>query len=220
MQQYKNVTLIGTSHIAQQSIDEIKHIIETWNPEIIAIELDKGRFKSLFERKRKGPSIKNIGVIGFKGYLFALIGGYLQKKMGRLVNVEPGAEMRTAASLAKKHSIKLALIDQKIEITLKRFSQEFGWKEKWQLLKDIFFGVFSKEKIDLTKVPQKDLIKRFLDEIKQNYPGIYKSLIFERNKVMANNIHQILQENPDQKLLIVIGAGHEDAIFESVKKNI
>ena len=41
------------------------------------------------------------------------------KKLGKIVNTKPGDEMRAAIKLAKENNIKIALIDQRIEITLK-----------------------------------------------------------------------------------------------------
>jgi len=44
MIKYKNLSIIGTSHIAKQSLDEVKDIIEHTKPYINALELDKKRF--------------------------------------------------------------------------------------------------------------------------------------------------------------------------------
>ena len=50
---YKNLTIIGTSHIAKQSLDEVKEEIETNKPDIVAIELDKNRLQALFQKKKE-----------------------------------------------------------------------------------------------------------------------------------------------------------------------
>jgi len=44
---YKNLTIIGTSHIARQSLEEVKSAIEKIKPDIIAIELDRKRYYGL-----------------------------------------------------------------------------------------------------------------------------------------------------------------------------
>ena len=54
--------------------------------------------------------------------------------------------MLTAVKLAKKHKIQLALIDQDIEITLKRLSQEITWREKFNFLADIIKAVIFRKK--------------------------------------------------------------------------
>ena len=41
--------------------------------------------------------------VGIKGFLFAILGRWVSKKLGNLVGVKPGSEMLTAMKLAKKH---------------------------------------------------------------------------------------------------------------------
>ena len=51
---YLNLTIIGTSHIARQSLQEVTATIEKEKPDIIALELDKRRFYALTHKvKRK-----------------------------------------------------------------------------------------------------------------------------------------------------------------------
>ena len=40
---YNNLIIIGTSHIAKQSLKEVNDMFENENPDIIALELDRKR---------------------------------------------------------------------------------------------------------------------------------------------------------------------------------
>ena len=51
--QYNGLTIIGTSHISKQSVNDVKEHILIEKPEIIAIELDKIRLYSLLNKKKK-----------------------------------------------------------------------------------------------------------------------------------------------------------------------
>jgi pheromone shutdown-related protein TraB len=215
------IHIIGTSHIAKESIDKIKESINKINPNFIAVELDKNRLYSLENNIQTKPSIKLIKIIGFQGYLFSLIGGYLQKKLGNIVGIKPGSDMLTAVKTAKEKNIKIALIDQPIEITMKRFSKLFSFKDKISLLKDIIKGIFSKKhriKFDLTKVPEEKLIEKLIETMRINYPGLYQSLIHERNIYMAKRIENIAKNNTESIILVVIGAGHKKGIIEELHK--
>lgn len=138
-----------------------------------------------------------------------------------MVGTDPGAEMLQAIKLAKKNKIPLALIDQNITITLQRFSQTLTWKERFHFVADIFKGIFSRKKqletFDLTQVPPKELIKKLIKELKQRYPNIYQVLVEERNKIMIRNLSFLSQENPEKNILVIVGAGHEDAIQKAFK---
>ena len=217
---YKNLTIIGTSHIAKQSLEDVEKEIEGQKPDIIALELDRRRLYSLFEKPNR-IRIYDIKRVGIKGFIFSLIGAWAEKKLGKMVGVAPGSEMKIAVRLAKKHGIRIALIDQDIEITLKRFSKSLTWKEKWNFFVDVVKAIFVRKNViefDLTKVPSRKVIKKLVGQVKKRYPNIYKVLIEERNEVMAENLKKIMESHQDKKILAIVGAGHEDNILELVKK--
>ncbi len=219
MQLFRNLILIGTSHIAKESIDEVERIITEERPDVVALELDKGRFYALLHGIKGRIGINEVKTIGFKGYLFAKIGEFAERKLGNKVGISPGEEMLKAAKIASKEGIKIALVDQKIEVTLKNFSKELTWREKFRFVSDIFKGIFSKKyriKIDLRKVPKKDLINKMLKQVKERYPNFYKVLVTDRNKYMAKKLFRLMQDY--KKVVAVVGAGHEDEIIEEIKK--
>ena len=43
----REIILIGTAHISQESCNEVKKAVEEKSPDCVAIELDEGRYKSL-----------------------------------------------------------------------------------------------------------------------------------------------------------------------------
>ena len=225
---YKNLNIIGTSHIARQSIDSVKNTIIDERPDIIALELDKNRLYGFMHNQKRRLSIKDIPKIGFKGFLFSWIGSIIQKKIGDYVGVAPGSEMKTAVRLAKKQKARIALIDQNIETTLRRFSRALTWKEKLNLFADFFKGAVLRKneledigmkKIDLTRVPSKEIVRKLIKKMRQRYPNICRVLIDERNKIMAKNLALLMNENPEKNILAVVGAGHEEDIIGLIKKD-
>jgi len=226
MIKYRNLILIGTSHIAKQSMDEVKLAIETEKPNLVALELDKKRLTALLSKNKEKQkvSVYNIRRIGFKAFFFTLIASWIQQKLGKHVGIMPGSEMKTAIRLAKKNKIKVALIDQDIEITLKKFSKSLTWKEKWNFVVDLFNGFVLRKKqvenFDLTKVPEKKLIKKMVGIVKKRYPNIYKVLVEDRNKIMSKNLIMLMKKHPEEKILAVVGAGHEDDMIKIIKDKI
>jgi len=221
--QHRNLIIIGTSHIAKQSLDEVKRAIEEEKPELVALELDKRRLHALMSKEKGKISVRNIFKIGIKGFLFSLIGAWAEKKLGDYVGVSPGSEMRQAVRLAKQSNIQIALIDQDIEVTLKRLSRSLTWKEKWNFLVDVFKAVVLRKKeveFDLRTVPSKKLIKKLMAKVKKRYPNIYNVLVKERNEVMAGKLVRLMKTKEEKKILAIVGAGHEEDIIELVKKSI
>ncbi len=224
-----NLTIIGTSHIAKQSINEIKKAMED-KPDIVAVELDKTRLNSLLKKQKKEHlSIRQIKQIGFAGFIFAIIGGYVQKKLGKVVNANPGDDMLTAIKEARKHDAKIALIDQHIAITLRNLSKAFTFKEFMKILKDAFMGIFFRknelkkygiQNLDLSKVPSKKIIKKLMLAMKKRYPSLYKAIVEDRNRIMAKKLSKIMESNPDKLILAVVGAGHEEELLKLIMKNL
>ena len=218
---HKNLVFLGTSHIAKQSLDEVKKLIEDEKPDIIALELDSKRLSVLMDNGKRKIQMRSIRKIGVKGFLFSLFGAWAEKKLGKVVGVAPGSEMKQAITIAKKDNIKIALIDQDIEITLRRLSSSLSWKEKMNFAVDIFKAMFLKgEKIefDLSTVPSKKVIKKLTGKLKERYPNLHKVLIEERNTVIAENIRRLMSAEPDKKILVILGAGHIDDVLNLVKE--
>lgn len=219
MHHYKNLLIIGTSHIAQESITVITAEFDRYQPEIIAVELDHSRLHALLTDAKPDYSLRGIKRYGFQGYLFAVIAGLIQRKLGNIVGIKPGSDMLRAVTLARNNHKQLELIDQHIEITLQRFSKAFTFKEKMRLFWDILRSPFSKRmRINLAEVPKAELIHTMMLELKSRYPSLYRVLIDERNYVMAKRIYTLMEKNPEKKIMIVIGAGHEKEVLQLIKK--
>lgn len=218
----KNITIIGTSHIAIESIKEVKQFITDNKPDIIAIELDHKRFRGLMGKRQK-MRFSDIKDIGIKGFVLNLIGSYIEKKLGKIVGVSPGSEMKTAIQLAKRYKLKVALIDQDISVTLKKLTSSITLKEKLTFIKDIIKNIFKKDpladKIDLRKVPSQDIVEKMVEKVKKSYPSIHKVLIDERNSIMSNKIKKLAEMYPNARILVIIGAGHKNEVIRLLSGN-
>ena len=226
---FKNLKIIGTSHISKHSVIEIEKSIEELEPGIVTIELDKQRLHQLMnEDKNQKINYRSIRQVGLKGFVFAIIASWMSKKLGKLVGMTPGADMKHAVICASKQKIPIALIDQNIQITLKRLSKFMTWKEKWNFVADIFKGLilpkkqmknYGLENFDLTKVPAEELISKILINVKKRYPTIYKVLIEERNEFMAKRLIKLMKKDPQMTIISVVGAGHKEGMLKYIKEN-
>lgn len=218
----KRLKIIGSSHIAKESIKLVDYEINNYLPHIVALELDKKRVYSLIAKKEQKPNYFTlIRRIGIKGLIFSLIGAYAQKKLGNIVGVEPGSEMKHALEVAKSKKLEIALIDQDIEITLRKFSKAVTYREKWNFIVDIFKAIITKKqqiKFDIQTVPSDEIIEKLIYEVKSRYPNVYDVLIEQRNKIMAKKIFLLLKNNQEKKILAVVGAGHKKEILKLIKK--
>ncbi|HLC46872.1 MAG TPA: TraB/GumN family protein [Candidatus Nanoarchaeia archaeon] len=225
MENFRNLTLVGTSHIASESIRAVNAAI-TDKVDIVAVELDNNRLQALLSSKRRRPSLSDIRIVGLTGWLFAIIGGWVQKKLGASVGIDPGADMLAAVKACRKKGKTLALIDQDISVTLRRLSTSLTWKERLRVPYDIIAAILAPRRqikklgitsLDLSKVPSKELIKKLILEVKHRYPNIYRVLIEERNIFMSHRLVRLMESNRDKIIIAVVGAGHEEEMIGMIR---
>ena len=217
---YKNLVILGTSHISAQSIKEVRQYLTINNPDLVALELDVNRFTALTNKEAKGSSLELLIQLGLIPFILSKIGQKIQKELGKMVGVDPGSEMLEAVKIAQEKKISIVLIDQDIRVTLKKLAKKITLREKFRFLLDLITSPFSKEakiKIDLTKVPERDLIDHIIKKIKKRYPSFYKVLIEDRNKILAKNLYN-LNLTPKREIFVIVGAGHISGLLEELKK--
>lgn len=210
-----SLLIVGTSHVSTESVRQVKNAFKEFIPDIVALELDQNRAHALLHDTKRPKNLTLLKTLGLGGFLFFLFGELVQKKIGKVVNIEPGKEMLTGLKIGMNNNCKIALIDRKIELTLQRFSKYFKKRELLKFIIDIIFSPFSKNdigKIDFSKVPQSEVIDKVLGHVKKRYPSLYKILIDERDRYMAKHLLLIMKDNPGKKILAVVGAGHVKGI--------
>lgn len=220
MIEYKNLILIGTSHISPESVALVRKTIQERRPGFVGIELDKGRFHGLLHpesRKKKRVSFQEFKKLGASGFVFALFGAWIEERLGKMVGTKPGAEMKAAIHEAAKVNAKILLLDQDIGITIRRLFKMLTWREKMRFVGDLFRGLLGfgeKIQMDLRKVPQEELIDKLVEQVRKRYPSFYTVLIEERNVFMAKRIQHAMEKYPETIIIAVVGAGHQKGIYD------
>lgn len=166
----ENIKLIGTNHIAQDSLEVIKKEFLSFRPDIIAVELDVRRLEALLTQEQEAqeaklqPQIKKkkkerskidfsiIRRVGVQGFLFLLFGKWLQGKMGKMVGMQPGKEMLYGVQLAKNNNLTLSLIDRFLEKTIRRLFKQLTWKERFRFIGEIFRAPFVKNSAEMKAI--------------------------------------------------------------------
>lgn len=215
------IKIVGTAHVSQQSVDEVRTAIEEFKPDVVAIELDPARFTAL-KKQGRDPSVSDVlEVRNFNSLLVQWLLAYLQRKIGIDVGVEPGAEMKIAIAEAEQRGIPTALVDRDIRLTLLRFWSSLGFIEKikmfWALIVSIA-EVDGGQEIDIESLKDQNVIDVVMEEFRKFSPNGARALIDERDAYIAHQLILLKTQRPEGRILAVVGAGHRQGISDYLDK--
>jgi|Deesub1362B_J571_1020462.scaffolds.fasta_scaffold02768_5 pheromone shutdown-related protein TraB len=206
------ITIIGTAHISQESVEEVRKLVSELKPAVVAVELDEFRLRGMVEQ-RDIPIVDLIKSNNATVALLNILLSFLQRRLGAEVGVKPGKEMLTAIETAKQVGAEVALIDRDIRITLRRALAEMSLREKLSIAKELFLSMFiSGEEIkkEIGEVKKEENLESIIESLKEVSPNIYRVLVKERDAYMATKLLEL--EKRYGNVVAVVGAGHKPGI--------
>ncbi len=219
--QPSRIVLIGTAHVSEKSVAEVKAAIRNLKPDIVAVELCRGRYDALKgniqERQVPIKEILTEGKIYY--YIIHWLLAYVQKKIGDDMGVKPGAEMISAIDEAESVGAKVALIDRDIQVTLQRFWGKMKFLEKVKMIGSLLGGLIGIGKgteIDIDQITENDVVTALVNELRGFAPTAAEVLIDERDAYLAGSILRVAAGG-NKTVVVVIGAGHKPGVLEYLK---
>ncbi len=210
----KEIVLVGTAHISQDSVDTVIRTIDEVIPDTVCVELDTQRYQALINKKG-WESLNLKELIKKKQVPFLLTNLALssyQKRMGLQTGVKPGAELAAAAQTAEERGMEVELVDRNIRTTLLRVWRKTGLWNKMKVMAALFGSLFEKQELneeELAKLRESDTLSSMLDEMGKLLPSVKQILVDERDTYMAYHIRNA----PGEKILAVVGAAHLPGII-------
>ncbi len=214
----KEILLIGTAHVSQQSAQLVMDTIEKETPDTVCVELCSNRLLSITQTDR-WKNMDIIKIIREKKTLMLFMNLVLtafQKKIADKFQIKPGQEMINAVNAAEKTNARLLPVDREIQITLTRVWRSMGLWTKIKLLFSLIFSFGEADSIteeDIEQMKQEDILSTLLADVKEKYPQIQRSLIDERDQCLAHGIRTA----PGEKIVAVLGAAHIPGVTSYIK---
>jgi pheromone shutdown-related protein TraB len=211
-------TLIGTAHVSERSVAEVREVIAREKPEVVCVELDKQRYEALtqdtafrnldvFKVIREGKSLYLLAHLALTSY---------QRRMGAALGVKPGSELLAAVDAARATGSRVELVDRDINITLKRTWANVGLWKRSMLLSSLLVGFgddkdaepVTKESIE--KLKEQRALSEMLTELSKAMPEVKVPLIDERDEYLADSIRKA--GSGASSVVAVVGAAHVPGI--------
>jgi pheromone shutdown protein TraB len=200
----QRITILGTTHVDKSSVERVRVTISQIRPSVVAVELDEERLFALRDpdRGKLDSPIRS----GLLPWLMAL----LERSVGSLTEVFPGSEMLEAVDEAERVGAKTIMIDRPIQSILKEI-REVPLMERLKIGLDVLVALFAistrRQTTQLTKSDLDELITEF----ETKYPTLFRILVKERDRYMADRLQEIL-ESTNGQVIAVVGLGHVKGI--------
>ncbi|WP_277218849.1 TraB/GumN family protein [Peptoniphilus vaginalis] len=217
--QGKEIILIPTAHVSQESVNLVRETIKEEKPDSICIELDEQRYKNI-----KNPEAwKNTNIIDIikEKKVTLLIANLIlssyQKNVAKKLKTKPGQEMMEGIKASEEMGINLVLADRSIQTTFMRIWRKMGFFEKIKLLFSLMFLDEDEDvsEEDLQRLIERDNLELAIEDMGKDYPQIAATLLHERDKFLAYNI----KNAPGKKVIAILGAAHTPGVEEEVFKD-
>ncbi|MEE2758375.1 MAG: TraB/GumN family protein [Candidatus Thermoplasmatota archaeon] len=215
----ENLRLLGTAHISKTSADAARTAVVEFDPDIVAVELCKGRLEALTQPEKFDN--ETLGKVLREGkaplVLFQSMLAIEQRKMGVAEGERPGTDLLAAIQAAAEADKDVALVDRDIQTTLRRAWRKMRFREKRKILMAVLFDEEDDENVSVDELLENtDLITQLMDELREVAPAAGEVLIDERDEFLAASIQRL---RPRGKVLAVIGAGHLEGVANHLREN-
>jgi pheromone shutdown-related protein TraB len=212
----KEVVLIGTAHVSQQSVDLVKEVIEAEKPDTVCVELCPSRYQTI----RQHDQWQNMDIIKVikekKSFLLLanlMLAAY-QKRIAAKLDIQPGQEMIQAIASAEEVDAQIHLADRDVRVTLSRTWRKMGLWTRFKLIFQMILSLGEVDDIeaeDVERMKQQDMLEAILEEVGQSLPTLRHTLIDERDQYLAAKIRSA----PGHKIVAAVGAGHVPGILKN-----
>ena len=214
----KTIYIVGTAHVSAQSVQDVRDVVAAVHPDTMAIELCEPRYQGLVKKEAwRHTNIFQVVRQGKSMFLLAQLAlQAFYRRLGKQLEVEPGAEMLAGAACAEETGATLELIDRRIDITLKRVWRHLSFWHRVKLVGVMVEAMFGSEEIagaDIEAMKKQDQLESLMGEMGKAFPEIKKRLIDERDVYLA----QKLRLAKGERIVAVVGAGHVPGMLKSIQ---
>lgn len=221
--------VVGTAHVSQRSVDDVRAVVDAVRPDVVCVELCKARYDAL----TKDSAFRDLDVFkvireGKTLYLLAHLAlASYQRRIGASLGVKPGAELIAAVDAARAQSIPVELIDRDITTTLKRTWRNVGWWKRITLLASLFGSDEAEGDDDkatpVTAQTVEDLkepgaLADMLTELGRAAPEVKGPLVDERDQYLVSKMRDAGAGK--RTVVAVVGAAHVPGMVQNLERPV
>lgn len=217
------IVILGTAHVSQRSVDDVRAVLARENPTVVCVELDQARYQTLTKPDAwRELDIRSV-LRSRRGFLLLanMVLAAFQRRMGLDAQVRPGAEMLAAVEEAEAAGARVELCDRDVQVTLQRAWSQSGLWGRSKLLSALLMTGFSSEKIEpeeIERLKTDGALTSMISELADFVPKAKSVLIDERDRYLAARIAQAASDagSAGEPVVVVLGAGHKAGVVRAL----
>ncbi|XP_041002695.1 traB domain-containing protein isoform X2 [Juglans microcarpa x Juglans regia] len=231
----EKIWLVGTTHISQESVEDVERVVRAVKPDNVVVELCRSRagimytsndgaavqklrsnMFSLSGNEFFGAVGRSINLGGQTALALRLLLAVFSSKISSDINRPFGGEFRAARKVSEEIGAQIVLGDRPIEITLERAWNSLTWTEKLSLVTSVIRGITSSSDMSrngLKESNSDDSTFRLYEQLSFSYPSLLQPLIHERDTYLAWSLKRSKAVNNSKRVVGVIGKGHMNGVI-------
>lgn len=211
-----HLTLIGAGHVFQIE-NTIREAVVALRPDIVFVELDRGRLQGLIE-KRRGSAKPSGGTFVQKRL------AKFQESVAGMYGADVGGEMLGAVAGAQMVGARVSLVDDPAEQTLRRALKQLTFRERMRMV-GMVMGGLAKSVVPGSRKNARGQVEAEIaryekdpsallgpdGELRRKFPTLHRVVIAERDQAMALRIRRQLAGA--RHGVAVLGDGHLEGMM-------
>jgi pheromone shutdown protein TraB len=175
------VLLLGVAHVVDLSAP-LHRLLDARPLDGIGVELDEERLRALLQPEAAAGGRAS-------GPFLLRLWAHLQSRLGEELGAGAGAEMRTAAEIARDRKLPVLLLDDPVRETIARLLRSLSFKERIALAGTAVMGLFLPGGVVREQLEEYQASPAtYVDQLRSAFPTVSRVLLDERNDRMAIRI--------------------------------
>jgi pheromone shutdown protein TraB len=213
------IIFVAVIHTDLESVEYARKVVRETKPDVVAVELDRDRYQQLMSPSDSDETLP-LRMTGDSAQDLMQQLAVLEKSLGEMTGSNVGDEMLAAIEEGRAVGAKIALVDRPMQATVQAMMR-VPLNELYGLTnilpdaaKDIEGGG-AKDILEMLK--EEGAIEDIMKQFQEEFPGLTKVLIQERDEYVAKALHFILNDTKG-KIVAVLGAGHIQGVRAALER--
>ncbi|MFX1368855.1 MAG: TraB/GumN family protein [Promethearchaeota archaeon] len=206
-------------HTDKDSVERARDAVRSIEPDIVAVELDRERYRQLTEVKPEDQKLVQTPTGNAVQDLMQNL-AILEQNLGEITGSAVGEEMLAAIEEGRKIGSKIALVDRPLHLTMQAL-MSVPLDELYRLM-----GLVPGAAEEIRESDANDIfsmlksdggVEELMKDFENQFPNTADALIHQRDRYVANALVSILGD-VEGKVVVVLGAGHIDGVKRALGK--